>query len=140
VINWFAHPEEVVPHMVLSLTSTGKLSKKDMAASRVHELYQEHIASYLLRTGREVLALLPIQFVVIHILADLLDPVTGQKEKQCILSAALYPETLDRLNFDGVELSQVLRNFQHNIQFNKTTGFKPVAQLDPRNLLTSSNK
>ena len=130
-INWFAHPEEVVPHIVLSLTSTGKLSKKDMAASRAHELYQQHIASSLLRAGREVLALLPIQFAVIHILVDLLDPVTGQKEKQCILSAALYPETLARLNFDGVDLSQVLRNFQHNMQFNKTTGFKPVAKLDP---------
>jgi hypothetical protein len=139
-VHWFAHPEEVVPHIAVSLTSTGKLSKKDMAASRVHELYQEHIVSYLLRAGREVLALLPVQLAVIHILADLLNPVTGQKEKQCILSAALYPETLARLNFDGVDLSQVLRNFKHNIQFNKTTGFKPVAQLDPRNLPSSLNK
>ena len=104
-----------------------------MAATKFHQLYQDHICSYLIRTGREILALLPVNFVVVHMLSDMVDGSTGRLAKQPILSAVLYPDTLAGLNFDLLDPAEAMKNFKHNMSFSKTTGFRPVDQIDAAN-------
>ena len=72
--------DDVLPKQAYTLTPTGKLSKKDMGITKFNELYQDHVCSALLRVGRETLALLPVRFVVVHALSDLVNPVTGKME------------------------------------------------------------
>ncbi len=129
-VEFYAHSEEIIPKFSVSLTSDGKLSKKEMAIFKFHELYQNHICSYLLRTARQVLALLPVDFVLIHVLTGLADPEKDKIEQKPILSAAIYSQTLAKLNFDLIDPSDAIKNFKHNMQFSKAAGFKPVEKLD----------
>ncbi len=122
--------EEIIPKQALSLTSTGKLSQKDMAISKFHELYQDHVCSCLLRVARETLALLPVEYVLVNVGADLLDPSTGRVAPQVLVSATVFPDTLTRLNFDTLDPSDSMRNFKHNMNFTKTGGFKPVKPVE----------
>lgn len=130
VADLLVQTDEVIPRQVLSLTATGKLSKKDLPVSKFNDLYQDHICSCLLRIGREVLALLPVDFVIVNIISDLLNTSSGRIEQSTILSAAIFPETLEKLHFDKIDPSDSLRNFKHNMDFSKTTGFKPVEKLE----------
>jgi hypothetical protein len=128
-VNLEAQTGGIVPKFSLALTSTGKLSKKNLPLGRYNELYQDYICSYLLRTARETLGLLPLEYLIIHAQADLLDPSTGRVQPQTIVSALIYPETLMKLNFDQLDPSDAMKNFKHNMQFNKTTGFNPVDKI-----------
>jgi len=122
--------DDVIPKQVLSLTSTGKLSRKDMPISKFNELYQDYACSCLLRIGREVQALLPVDFTIVNIVCDLLNSSNGHVEPQAVVSAALFPQTLDKLNFSTLDPSDSMKNFKHAMNFSKTTGLKPVERLE----------
>jgi hypothetical protein len=128
-IDWYAHTGEVVPKFTLALTQAGKLSRKDLGITKYHELYREHICSYLIRAAREVLALLPVQFVIVHMLVDLVDSATGRPGEQPIVSAIIYRESLEKLNFELLDPAEAMKNFKHNMNFTKTGGFRPVEKL-----------
>ena len=130
IVTLLVNTEEVIPKQALSLTSTGKLSQKDMAISKFHELYQDHVCSCLLRVARETLALLPVEYVLVNVVSDLLDPSTGRITPQVLVSATVFPETLTRLNFETLDPSDSMRNFKHNMSFTKTGGFKPVKPVE----------
>ena len=129
VVDLKLQPDDVLPKEVLTLTSAGKLSKKNMPPTRFNELYQDHVCSSTLRVGREVLALLPVDFVIVNAVGDLLNPVTGRIESQTVVSVIIFPDTLKRLQFDTLDPSDSMRNFVHRMQFSKTGGFSPVEPL-----------
>lgn len=121
---------EVIPNYVLTLTSTGKLSRKNMPISRFNELYQDHVCSCILRIARETIAHLPIKFVVVNAIGNLLNSNTGRVEQQVVVSVAVYPETFQYINFDSIDASDCMNNFIHNMKFSKTIGLTPVGKID----------
>ena len=121
--------DDYVPNYVLSLTSTGKLSQKDMPVTKFNALYQDHICSCVLRVGRELLAFLPVRTVVINAISDVLNSSTGNRELQTILSVAMVPGKLAGMNFKALDPSDSMKNFEHNMAFSKTGGFSPVEKL-----------
>ena len=129
VADLLVRENDILPRQVLTLTSTGKLSKKDMAVSKFNELYQDHVCSCLLRVGREMLALLPVEFVLVNAKGDLLNAATGRMGQKTIVSAAIFPENLARLQFDTLDPSEAMKNFKTNMDFSKTSGFRPVEPL-----------
>ena len=46
--------------------------------------------------------------------------------KKIILSVKIMPETIQRLNLDMIDPSDSMRNFVHNMNFKKTSGFNEV--------------
>lgn len=123
--------DEVIPKQEKSLTSTGKLSVKNIPEGRRNEIYQDYICGCVLRAARELFALLPIDMVFVHALAEVLDRSTGHLDAQPIVSVAIPRATLTRLNFDTIDCSDSLKNFVHNMSFSKTKGFSPVERVDP---------
>ena len=67
----------VVPNYVLSLTKTGKLSKKEMSKTKYNELVQDYVCSCAIRIARDMMALLPVEKVVVHPVDDILNTATG---------------------------------------------------------------
>ena len=126
----FANDEEVIPTYELSQTSTGKLSKKNMTKAKFNELYQDHICSVVLRVAREVFNYLPIEKVRVSAVTKLLNPQTGHLEDKPILSAIIPAATLNTLNFSNIDPSDSMRNFVHNMNFKKTTGFSEVKKIE----------
>jgi hypothetical protein len=130
VVNLVSNDQEAVPSRSKTLLKTGRVSTKEMPKSRFYALYQDHVCSCLLRVGREMLALLPVEMVIAHAETKLLNTRTGHMENQCIVSLAMPRETMDTLNFNLLDPSDSLDNFVHRMKFLKTKGFRAVEPLE----------
>ncbi|MFC3039178.1 DUF4236 domain-containing protein [Virgibacillus xinjiangensis] len=124
----YVHSEKVIPEKELSLTKTGKVSRKKMTKTNFYALYQDYVASCVLRIARELFALLPVEHVYIHAIGEIFDSSIGKDVEGTVLSARIDRETLNELNLDRIDCSDSLVNFEHNMKFRKTKGF---AFVDP---------
>jgi len=61
-----ANDRSVVPEETVTLTATGKLSRRAMPKAAYWSVYQDHVCSASLRVAREIFALLPIPVVLVH--------------------------------------------------------------------------
>lgn len=121
--------EDVIPETELSMTKTGKISEKEMSKTMYYELLQDYVCSVTLRLARDLFAILPVEKVVIHVVDDMLNSATGHNEETTLLSVVFERATFERLNLNAVDPSDAFGNFEHNMKFTKTQGFKPVLKL-----------
>jgi hypothetical protein len=126
------HADEIVPKETLRLLESGRVSKKAMPKQEYFRLYQDHVCSSCLRLAREVLALTPVEAVVVTAKDELLDRSTGHMVLQPILSFLALRPTMTRLKFDTLDPSDALKNFLHRMDFRPSSGFFPVPALDPK--------
>ncbi|QIT23781.1 hypothetical protein SAMN04489802_2575 [Pseudomonas chlororaphis] len=124
------HGSHVIPTEVKSLLKSGKLSTKTMPLGRFNELHQDYVCSCALRVGRELLAILPDDLVIVTALDNVLNSSTGHMEEQPVLSVAFSRSTIDTLNVEAIDPSDAMKNFVHNMTFKKTAGFSPVSALE----------
>jgi hypothetical protein len=128
-IEFRVKSDTVVPNYVLSLTQTGKLSRKNMTKTQYYELVQDYICSCSIRIARDMMAILPVEKVVVHAADSLLDSATGHNEEVTLLSAVFDRDTLKNLNFELIDPSDALQNFRCNMKYLKTAGLKPVNRI-----------
>jgi len=128
------HGEEVVPRDRAKLLASGRASVKPMPKGEYYRLYQDHVCSAGLRVARELLALLPVEEVVVTAVDDLVDPATGHLKQTVILSFRAPRATMAQLKFDAIDPSDSMRNFLHRMDFSATNGFRPV-----QSITTSTN-
>jgi hypothetical protein len=132
---------QIIPTEVITLTASEKLSVKPMPRGRFHEIYQDYVCGCMLRVAREVFAMLPVETVLVTVLADLLDSRTGQIAEQPVLSAAMPRTVIARLNFDHLDPSEALENFRHRGDFKatrKSGGFQPITPLMPADMVQNT--
>lgn len=122
--------EDVIPSVIKTQLSSGKLSEKKMPLGQFYELYQDYVCGCALRVARELFALLPLEVAVVTAITGILSSRTGHLEQQPILSIAIQRKTLETLNLGMMDPSDSFRNFIHQMDFKVTKGFKPVAKLD----------
>jgi hypothetical protein len=120
---------DVIPDFVLSLTKTGKLSEKAMAKKRYWELYQDVVCAASIRAAREVFALLPFQTALVHCEASKPSSVNGSDEIGIALSVRYVRDTFTKLNFDRIDPSDSMQNFEHRMNFKRGEGFRFVESL-----------
>lgn len=124
------HGEEILPKDRPKLLSSGKMSVKPMPKGDYYRLYQDHVCSAALRAARELLALLPIDEVVVTAVDDLVNPATGHLERTPILSFLAPRKTVEQLNFEALDPSDSMKNFKHTMDFSPTSGLKAVAKVE----------
>lgn len=125
------HGEEIVPKDKVKLLASGRASVKPMPKGEYHRLYQDHVCSAALRAAREILALLPVDEVLVNAVDDLVDTATGHLTRMTVLSFLAPRATLETLNFQAIDPSDAMKNFLHNMSFSATTGLKPVQAVTP---------
>ena len=130
-IEFQVKSKEVVPENKLSLTSSGALSDKPLAKGAYYDLVQDYVASTILRVARDSFALLPIDTVLIHATDRVLNTATGIEEYMTLVSCRISRYTVEKINFEFVDHSDALTNFEFNMKFKKTAGFEPVDRLLP---------
>jgi len=121
--------DSVVPKEQLSLTQTGKLSRKQMPKGKFFDIQQDYVCSCVLRIARDMFALLPLHTVYIHAVDTQLNTATGYFEKVTILSVKLAKGEVNRLNFANIDCSDAIETFEHKMNFKKTKGFEAVDRL-----------
>jgi hypothetical protein len=129
VAQIFLRDDSIVPKHQKTQLKTGKLSIKDLPAGRRNEIYQDHIASAVLHVGRVIFGLLPLNELVVNAKCKMVNTATGKLEFQTMLSVKLLRETMDSINFDGIDPSDCMKNFLCNMNFKKTLGMGPVQAL-----------
>ena len=123
--------DEVVPTIGYSLTSTGKLSEKELGKAAYYDIVQDYVASTILRVARDAFALLPIQNVLIHACDTVINTATGHEEEMTLVSAKITRAQIEGINFEFVDPSDWLGTFECNCNFKKTSGYTPVDRLLP---------
>lgn len=119
----------VIPTYSLSLTKTGKLSRKELTKTAYYDIVQDYVSSTAIRIARDIFALLPVDTVVVHAVDNILNTQTGYEEEKTILSIVFERNILSKLNFDLIDPSDALDNFRYNMKFLKTKGFQPVERI-----------
>lgn len=128
---------EVIPAEVKSLTAAGKLSVKAMPKSRFHEIYQDYVCGCVLRLAREVLALLPVDQVLVTASVNGMDARTGRPTEVPVLSVAMNREIVNRLDFERLDPSDSVENFPHrgDVKASRKGGeFVAIVPLTPADL------
>ena len=132
---------QAIPSEVKTLTSSGKVSVKPMPKGRFHEIYQDYLSGCVLRVTREIFALLPVDGLLITAAADILDPRTGQTIEQPVLSAFMPRDVVTRLDYDRLDPSDAMENFQHRGDFKasrKSETFQSITPLTPADISQAS--
>lgn len=126
VLACFLEDEELVPTEELKLTSSSKVSRKEMPAGRYWSLHQDYVCSCALRAARETLAVLPVSRVIVNVSARRMDSATGNTGNAIILAVHFTREAMRGINFSSIDPSDSLKNFNRRMKFKKTGGFEPV--------------
>ena len=128
---------EVIPSVVKTLTATGKVSTKPMPRTRFNEIYHDYVCGCVFRMASEIFAMLPIDNLLITVLADVMDPPSGQNLELPVLSVELPRERAAGLNFDLVTAGDAISKFFHRGNFvasRKLGAFAPIVPLSPSDL------
>jgi len=128
-VEFVINSKNIIPYFSLSLTQAGKLSKQNLDQAEYHELVRDYIGSSAIRIAKDMFALLPVERSIVHVVDDLLNTQTGNREKITVLSVDFEREILKSLNFDLMEPSDALTNFKHNMNFLKTSGFQAIERV-----------
>lgn len=121
--------EDVIPDTMVTLTEAGNVSEKKMTKTAYYEMLQDYVCSVMIRIARDMFALLPVERVIVHAVDDALNTATGNTEEVTYVSVIFDRATFDKINLDAIDPSDSLSNFEYNMKFGKTTGFKPVVKL-----------
>lgn len=81
--------------------------------------YQDYVCSVAIRIARDMFALLPVQKVVVHATDKNVD----------ILSVCFDKKTFLNLKFNFINPSDTISKFEHNMDFNTTSGFNSIPLL-----------
>ena len=120
------HDEAVIPKEAKTLLKSGRLSVKPVPMTRFCEIYQDYVCSAAMRVAREIMALLPVEKVVVNAQSKMPNSSTGFVEETPILSALIPRKTLDILKFDALDPSDSMKSFVHRMNFKKGKGFERV--------------
>ncbi len=130
LVDFFVHNNDVIPKTVKSLLRNGASVKEtEMPASRFNGIYQDYVCSCVLKIAKEVFQVIhTLNRVVINVRGSILNTGTGNFEEHTILSVIVDQQTLNTLNFQLLNPSDSLVNFDHRMNFNRRSGFEPVSE------------
>lgn len=121
--------DTLVPSEQKTLSARGTVATKKLPAARRMEIYQDYVCGAALRAGREIMAVTPLEAVLVHAEAHLLDTSTGRTVPRVIVSVLCTREVFDQLNWELVDASDLVGRLQHRMKLTRGKGFVPVERL-----------
>lgn len=94
--------------------------KSSMSQREYYNLLQDYICSCAIRVARDIFALLPIARVIVH----------ASDNGSTVLSVIFERKVFMKTKFQGSDVSDLVNSFKHNMQFDYSSGFSPVSQLE----------
>lgn len=123
------HGNEIIPDYRRKQLASGSLSQTKMPKGDFNDLYQDYVASVALKVAGDTFHLLPIEEVYVTCVTSMLNSQTGHQELTPILSVQFLKPTFSKLNLLGIDPSDSLNNFNHNMKFKRTKGFEKIESL-----------
>ena len=129
-INITVKGKDVIPENEKYIVRDKEIKERPIPKNKFNEIYQDYVCSAVIRLAREFFAFFPINDVIINANGEIFNSSTGHNDDAIILSVYFPYDELQKLNFSLIDPSDSIRNFQHTMNFNKTTGFTAVSQLE----------
>jgi len=131
IVDFYVHSEEVIPKTTKRLLRRKTEVREDeMPNSRFNQIYQDYVCSCILKIAKEIFQLLPyVNISQINAKGSVTNSATGNAEEQTIASVIIDRSILDTLNFDLLDPSDSMSNFDHRMDFKKNKGFNPVEDM-----------
>jgi hypothetical protein len=133
---------EILPAETKALTSTGKVSVKPTPKARFHEMFQDYVASCVIRASRELFGLLPFDTVLVTAFVPAPEPTRMQLEDGRPVLSVIFPrDAFSVLPFDSLDPSDTVEAFTHRgeVKVSRKTGeFVPVVPFTRGDLSDSS--
>jgi hypothetical protein len=123
--------QQVIPAQTKTLTATGKLSIKGMPKGRFQEIYADYLCGCAFRVAREVFAVLPVDLLLVTASADSIDPKTGHEAEKPVLSVVFPRSKISQLNFDHLDPSAAIEQYQHRAKFSGGRKSEPFEAVMP---------
>ena len=120
-----------IPTEAKALTAGGKVTVRPMPQTRFNEMLQGFVCSSVLRAGRELLALLPLETVLVNVTVRSIDPATGRLGPRPILSVALHGSTLGQLDFNQLDSAAAVQNLGPRCDFKASRKVEAFARITP---------
>lgn len=124
--------DDTIPNETITLTKTGKVSRRAMGKTKYFALAKDYVCSGALWIARNIFAHLPVDHVLVHVTEYALNEATGHYEHQVLLSVKFDRQTVNSLNFQHLDPATAMENFTHQMKHLKTKGFRPVKRLTLR--------
>ncbi len=77
---------------------------------------------------------MPVEWAVVTVRTDLLDPVTGHIEPTSVLSIITPRQSLEKLGFETLDPSEAMANFLCRMKFKKASGLASVEEFTDRDV------
>ena len=131
IVDFYVHSEEVIPNTTKKLLRRKSEVKEDQIPNSLfNQIYQDYVCSCILRIAKEIFQLLPsVNISQVNAKGSLTNSATGNSVEQTIASVIIDRSILDTLNFDLLDPSDSMSNFDHRMDFKKNKGFQPVEDL-----------
>ena len=131
IVDFYVHSEEVIPKTTKRLLRRKTEVKEDQIPnSSFNQIYQDYVCSCILKIAKEIFQLLPsVNISQVNAKGSLTNSSTGNSEEKTIASVIIDRSILDTLNFDLLDPSDSMSNFDHRMDFKKNKGFQPVEDL-----------
>ena len=131
MVEFYPNCENVVPKSIKKLLKKGAhITEVEIPRSRFNLIYQDYVCSSVLKIAKEIFQLLPdVVEVYLNTNTSTLNKTNGFNEEQTILTIKITRPTLENLNFELIDPSDSIVNFEHEINFKRTSGFGPVSAL-----------
>ena len=129
--------EDVVPETTLTFTKRGQVSEKAMAQRKRWEMYEDVICGAAIRAAREMFHALPFKAITVHCTTTGINRETGLDEEVTVLSIHYPRREFLSLGFERLDPSDSLKRFNHNKDFKRGEGFRPVPRVVISNDLRS---
>lgn len=98
--------------------------KEQMISENDTKLLQECICSLCIRVARDMISLLPVKYVVIHIVDK------EENNERTILSAACDRHIMNYMNFNFINTIDAVERFNHNMNYSPSIGFSEIERID----------
>ncbi|HAP68899.1 MAG TPA: hypothetical protein DCR04_04105 [Flavobacteriales bacterium] len=128
-VDLFINIDDVVPTEKKSVTKAGKLAVKPFSTTERNLLVQDYASSAVLRIAKEIYSYFPTESVLIHVMDSQINTSTGNYEDVTVLSARIDKARFFSLNLNLIDPSDAVESFEHDMNFAKSTGFKPVKRI-----------
>jgi hypothetical protein len=120
---------KVIPGFRLAKTAKGKLSNTDLPAADYNQLLKDFVCGCVLRVARETLAILPVDFVIVNVNAELMNKVLSLTAHRSILSVRYNRTDFVKQNVQNSIPDFSLSSIPHRIAYSDQEGFLPVEVL-----------
>lgn len=134
---------DAIPAEVKALTAAGKVSVKSMPKGRFHEIYQDYVCGCSIRVAREVLALLPVDTVIVTASIRSTQANPGRETSTPVLSVAIPRYVCEHLDFNYLDPSDSMENFVHRgdvLASRKSGQFVAIVPLNPEDVDGEPNR